>query len=173
MSLLDEIYAIASNPNFLRQNLENARPPIKEIIFFCLGDHSLDLPTEALQNLGDIGQNNQNPRADALALEAFALTRVFVPEQNKQLDRPRRIQILKDILKCCTKNEREFLLNAIRTRTIPGISRQAVLEAYGPDWLKPRPPQGKTVMPKMESKKVDKRQEYIPFKDLKSLGYVQ
>src|SRR6478735_8422756 len=104
MSLLDEIYAIASNPNFLRQNLENARPPTKEIIFFVLGDHSLDLPAEALQNLGDIGQNNQNPRSDVLALQAYSFTRVFVPEQNRDLDRPRRIQILKDVLKCCTKN---------------------------------------------------------------------
>src|SRR5262245_45369941 len=122
MVLLDEIAAIANNPESRFHNIATARPAVKDIFFFVYGDHSFDLPTSSLDDatFGDVGYND-SPRSDILAMEAGALIRMFVADFNPDLDRQKRVKILREILKCCTQRERAFLLHVIRNRTIPGI----------------------------------------------------
>ena len=170
--LLDEIDAIARDKENIYHNIAQARQAIKEIFYFAYCDSPLDLPTSALdpEALGDIAYNDR-PRADILASEAAALVQIFIFEQNPLLDRPRRIKILRDILTCCTKADRAFLLHIIRYRNIPGISRQDIAAVFGDEWFRPRPPQGRTVMEKIAAKPIDNRKEYTPFKELRSLGY--
>ena len=170
--LLDEIDAIARDKENIYHNIALARQAIKEIFYFTYCDSPLDLPTSALDPaaFGDIPYNDR-PRADVLSLEAAALVRIFVLEQNPLLDRPKRIRILRDILTCCTQAERAFLLHIIRYRNIPGISRQDIAAVFGDAWFRPRPLQSRTVMEKVAAKPVDNRKEYEPFKELRSLGY--
>jgi hypothetical protein len=172
--LLDEIDAIARDKENIYHNIAQARQAIKEIFYFTYCDSPLDLPTAALDAaaFGDIPYNNR-PRADILSMEAGALVRIFVFEQNPLLDRPRRLKVLRDILTCCTQAERAFLLHVIRHRSIPGISRQDIAAVYGDDFFKPRPRQPRPAMQKVAARAVDDRQEYVAFKELRSLGYVQ
>jgi hypothetical protein len=130
------------------------------------------LPTGALDQdlFGEI-PINQNPRSDILAIESHALERVFVAGHIPNLDRVKRVKILRQILGVVMQ-EKEIYCVVIITRSIPGITRQDVLTAYGNGWLDahpipPAPAPPAPVKPKSASKRV-----YEPFQPLRSLGIV-
>jgi hypothetical protein len=172
--LIDEIYAIAQDRPNIHRNIANARQAILDIFYFTYGNFDLDLPTEALdpKTFRDIPYD-RNPKSDILSLEAGALVRIFVFEHNVHLDRKKRINILRQILKCATQREREFLLHAITHRSIPGIWREDIARVFGDEWFEPRRPQPAPSMPKVATRVADTREEYQAFKPLKSLGFVQ
>jgi hypothetical protein len=174
MAVINEIELLSQDRKNLHQNLLSARQPVKDLIFFALGDHNFDLPTAALDHnsFGDVSINN-NPRGDILGIEAHALVRVFVPGHVPNLDRVKRLKILREILMCCNARERNLLLTIITTRTIPGVTRQDVLAAYGAGWLDARPIPPAPPPPVAPVKPKTNRKVYEPFRPLKSLGIVQ
>src|SRR5262245_11545804 len=111
MLLIDEIAAIASDPENRYHAIALARPALINFLYFCYGNYELDLPAAALDRsaFGDLPFNN-TPRADILAQEAGALTRIFGYD-NPDLDRQKKVRILRDILQCCTERERLLLLH--------------------------------------------------------------
>jgi hypothetical protein len=174
MAVINEIELLSQDRKNLHQNLLSARQPVKDLIFFALGDHNFDLPTAALggNSFGEIPINNA-PRGDILGIEAHALVRIFVFGHIPNLDRVKRVKILREILTCCNAGERNLLLTIITTRTIPGVTRQDVLAAYGTGWLDARPVPPAPPQPVAPAKAKTNRKVYEPFRPLKSLGIVQ
>jgi hypothetical protein len=170
--LIDDIEALTNDKKNLQPSLINARPEVKEILYFTYGPHQIDLPEFEQDAFGDIVPPRQPPPMDILRQEAPKLVRIFVRDWNPNLSRERRIKIFRDILVYATSKERALLFQIIRARTIPGITRNDITTALGEGFLAPRPASAMPAPVRAKPGPKPKRQ-YEAFRPLKSLGHVQ
>ena len=113
--------------------LRKAPRAVKEICRWAYGNHDIDLPTTPLTYVRippSAYSEAPDDYFDLMSGEAMRLTRLYVLGVHPTLTTENRVSLWKETMARLPRDEVEFMDHLRMQRSIPGISRETVTEAW-------------------------------------------